>query len=133
MLALILHVDDNVSGLYWCATESNLFTVVACMPALHAIFHKMLRKIRGISTYGSRGQYDSEGAQQRVIPAPQHRSTQRLHTFRSDQKGHRCHDLSNRTIKLRGGVGGQRRAEMMLVIMTSPQVAFCAIGVEQSF
>ncbi|KAF3042319.1 hypothetical protein E8E12_000934 [Didymella heteroderae] len=52
---------DNVSGLYWCATESNLFTVVACMPALHAIFHKMLRKVRGISTYGSRGQYGSEG------------------------------------------------------------------------
>lgn len=61
MLALTLCVDDNVSGLYWCATESNLFTVVACMPALHAIFHKMLRKVRGISTYGSRGQYGSEG------------------------------------------------------------------------
>ncbi|KAF9697007.1 hypothetical protein EKO04_004570 [Ascochyta lentis] len=52
---------DNVSGLYWCATESNLFTVVACMPALHAIFHKGLRKVRGISTYASRGQYGSEG------------------------------------------------------------------------
>ena len=53
--------DDNVSGLYWCATESNLFTVVACMPATHAIFHKALRKVRGISTYASRGQYGSEG------------------------------------------------------------------------
>ncbi|KAF3031821.1 hypothetical protein E8E12_002329 [Didymella heteroderae] len=41
-------------------TVSNLFTVVACMPALHAIFHKMLRKVRGISTYASRGQYGSE-------------------------------------------------------------------------
>ena len=59
------HVDDNVSGLYWCATESNLFTVVACMPALHAIFHKLLRKVRGISTYGSRGQYGSEGPSKR--------------------------------------------------------------------
>lgn len=53
--------DENVSGLYWCATESNLFTVVACMPALHAIFHKVLRKVRGISTYASDGRYGSEG------------------------------------------------------------------------
>jgi hypothetical protein len=52
--------DDNVSGLYWCATESNLFTVVACMPALHAIFHKALRKVRGMNSYPSRGQYGSE-------------------------------------------------------------------------
>jgi len=51
---------DNVSGLYWCATESNLFTVVACMPAIHAIFHKALRGVRGISTYGSRGPYGSD-------------------------------------------------------------------------
>lgn len=54
-------LDDNVSGLYWCATESNLFTVVACMPALHAIFHKALRIVRGASSYASRGQYGSEG------------------------------------------------------------------------
>ncbi|KAF1365563.1 hypothetical protein EJ07DRAFT_161595 [Lizonia empirigonia] len=52
---------DNVSGLYWCATESNLFTVVACMPALHAIFHKALSIVRGASSYASRGQYGSEG------------------------------------------------------------------------
>lgn len=60
-LRLTRSTDDNVSGLYWCATESNLFTVVACMPAIHAIFHKALRKVRGISTYGSRGQYGSDG------------------------------------------------------------------------
>jgi hypothetical protein len=58
--------DDNVSGLYWCATESNLFTVVACMPAMHAIAHKMLRRVRnatgyGKSQYGSKGQYGSSG------------------------------------------------------------------------
>ncbi|KAH6616461.1 hypothetical protein C7974DRAFT_318940 [Boeremia exigua] len=44
---------DNVPGLYWCTTESNLFTVVACMPALHALFHKALRKVRGLSTHTS--------------------------------------------------------------------------------
>ncbi|KAH8704615.1 heterokaryon incompatibility protein-domain-containing protein [Phaeosphaeriaceae sp. PMI808] len=48
---------DNTSGLYWCATESNLFTVVACMPAMHAIFHKFLRRFRESSTYASKGQY----------------------------------------------------------------------------
>ena len=67
-LAHVVHVvadmeyaDDNVSGLYWCATELNLFTIVACMPAIHAIFHKALRKARGTSTYASRGQCGSEG------------------------------------------------------------------------
>lgn len=49
--------DDNAPGLWWCATESNLFTVVACMPALHAIFHKFLRNFRDGSSYASRGQY----------------------------------------------------------------------------
>ncbi|OAL55080.1 hypothetical protein IQ07DRAFT_608858 [Pyrenochaeta sp. DS3sAY3a] len=48
---------DNAPGLWWCATESNLFTVVACMPALHAIFHKFLRNFRDGSSYASRGQY----------------------------------------------------------------------------
>ncbi|KAJ4296418.1 hypothetical protein N0V90_006463 [Kalmusia sp. IMI 367209] len=52
---------DNTSGLYWCATESNLFTVVACMPAIHAIFHKALRRFRNTSTYASKGQYGSDG------------------------------------------------------------------------
>ncbi|KAJ4382421.1 hypothetical protein N0V86_002756 [Didymella sp. IMI 355093] len=61
VLALTSLTDDNVSGLYWCATESNLFTVVACMPALHAIFHKILRKVRGIGTYASRTKYGSDG------------------------------------------------------------------------
>ncbi|KAJ8115896.1 hypothetical protein OPT61_g2565 [Boeremia exigua] len=51
---------DNVSGLYWCATESNLFTVVACMPALHGILRKAVRKVRGLSSYGSYSQYCSE-------------------------------------------------------------------------
>jgi hypothetical protein len=46
-----------VSGLYWCATESNLFTVVACMPAMHAIAHKVLRRARDVSGYGSKTQY----------------------------------------------------------------------------
>ncbi|KAF2128980.1 hypothetical protein P153DRAFT_29294 [Dothidotthia symphoricarpi CBS 119687] len=50
---------DNTSGLYWCATESNLFIIVACMPAMHAIMHKALRRIRGgSSTYASKGQHD---------------------------------------------------------------------------
>lgn len=67
-------LDDNVSGLYWCATESNLFTVVACMPALHAIFHKMLRKVRGISTYSSegpsKGSYLRHNTDQRINSMP---------------------------------------------------------------
>ena len=49
--------DDNTSGLYWCTTESNLFTVVARMPAMHALFHKFLRRFRDSSTYASKGQY----------------------------------------------------------------------------
>lgn len=44
---------DNTPGLWWCTTESNLFTVVACMPAMHAIFHKFLRNFRDGSTYAS--------------------------------------------------------------------------------
>jgi hypothetical protein len=51
--------DDNTSGLYWCATESNLFTVVACMPAMHALFHKFLRRFREASTNASKGPYGS--------------------------------------------------------------------------
>lgn len=51
------YLDDNTSGLYWCATESNLFTVVACMPAMHAIFHKFLRRFRDVSSYASKGHY----------------------------------------------------------------------------
>ncbi|KAF1842849.1 uncharacterized protein K460DRAFT_290030 [Cucurbitaria berberidis CBS 394.84] len=54
---------DNTAGLYWCATESNLFTVVACMPAIHAIIHKMLRSVRGNSNYASKGHYGSKGGQ----------------------------------------------------------------------
>lgn len=55
-----LGTDDNTSGLYWCATESNLFTVVACMPAMHAMLHKFLRRFRESSTYASKG-YVGEG------------------------------------------------------------------------
>jgi hypothetical protein len=59
----MLHTDDNTSGLYWCATESNLFTVVACMPAMHALFHKFLRRFRESSTYASKVNYaDSKGS-----------------------------------------------------------------------
>ncbi|KAF2787589.1 hypothetical protein K505DRAFT_396381 [Melanomma pulvis-pyrius CBS 109.77] len=52
---------DNTSGLYWCATESNLFTVVACMPAVHAIMHKVLRRFRDVSSFASKGLYGSDG------------------------------------------------------------------------
>ncbi|KAH7351486.1 hypothetical protein BKA66DRAFT_516285 [Pyrenochaeta sp. MPI-SDFR-AT-0127] len=73
---------DNTAGLYWCATESNLFTVVACMPALHAIFHKVLRQFRDAGTYaskgpyGSKGQYDlpSKGSYLRHSPGDSHKS-----------------------------------------------------------
>lgn len=58
----MIHIaDDNTSGLYWCATESNLFTVVACMPAMPAILHKVFRRVRDVSNYGSRDQYRNYG------------------------------------------------------------------------
>lgn len=41
--------DDNVSGLYWCVTEANLFVVVACMPAMRPIFRNVLPAIFGSS------------------------------------------------------------------------------------
>lgn len=31
------------------------------MPSFYAVSHKMIRKARGIRTYGSHGQYGSEG------------------------------------------------------------------------
>jgi hypothetical protein len=40
-------IDDNVSGVYWCVTEANLFIVVACMPAMRGIFQRALPKIFG--------------------------------------------------------------------------------------
>ncbi|CAG5181751.1 uncharacterized protein ALTATR162_LOCUS9816 [Alternaria atra] len=52
---------DNTSGLYWCATESNLFTIVACMPAMRSILHKTSRRFRDISSYASKGHYDRDG------------------------------------------------------------------------
>ncbi|KAH7070385.1 hypothetical protein BKA63DRAFT_420316 [Paraphoma chrysanthemicola] len=56
---------DNTAGLYWCTTESNLFTVVACMPAMHALFHKFLRRFRDGSTFGSKGDGLSKGSYMR--------------------------------------------------------------------
>ncbi|KAJ4358755.1 uncharacterized protein N0V89_003339 [Didymosphaeria variabile] len=58
---IITIVNDNTAGLYWCATESNLFTIVACMPAIQSIFHRGLRKVRGVSTQASRNHYNSDG------------------------------------------------------------------------
>ena len=40
-------LDDNTPEIYWCVTEANLFIVVACMPAMHSIFHKTMPKIFG--------------------------------------------------------------------------------------
>ncbi|KAF2654289.1 hypothetical protein K491DRAFT_705300 [Lophiostoma macrostomum CBS 122681] len=34
---------DNTSGIYWCMIEANLFIIVACMPAIHAVLHKAWR------------------------------------------------------------------------------------------
>ncbi|KAF1918987.1 hypothetical protein BDU57DRAFT_490848 [Ampelomyces quisqualis] len=48
---------DNTSALYWCATESNLFIVVACMPAMHAIPLRILRRERRSSKNDSRSLY----------------------------------------------------------------------------
>ncbi|KAF2492600.1 hypothetical protein BU16DRAFT_466045 [Lophium mytilinum] len=52
---------DNTSGLYWCTIESNLFTIVACMPAMRAFLHKAFRRFRDASGYASKGQYASDG------------------------------------------------------------------------
>ncbi|KAJ4362069.1 hypothetical protein N0V83_011011 [Neocucurbitaria cava] len=52
---------DNTAGLYWCTTESNLFTIVACMPAIHAVFHKFLRQFRESSSFPSKNHYGSRG------------------------------------------------------------------------
>jgi hypothetical protein len=39
------NTDDNVSGVYWCVTEANLFIVVACMPAMHALFQRVMPRV----------------------------------------------------------------------------------------
>lgn len=31
---------DNTSTIYWCSLEANLFIIVACMPAAHAVLQK---------------------------------------------------------------------------------------------
>ena len=47
---------DNTPTIYWCSLEANLFIIVACMPAMHAIFRKTFN-ILGTQTttdgYGS--------------------------------------------------------------------------------
>lgn len=53
---------DNVSGVYWCVTECNLFIVVACMPAMHSIAQRIFGRFREISGYGSsKEKYGSSG------------------------------------------------------------------------
>ncbi|KAL5376671.1 hypothetical protein DPSP01_010341 [Paraphaeosphaeria sporulosa] len=44
---------DNVSGLYWCVTEANLFIIVACMPAMRPIFQTVLPALFGSSHFSS--------------------------------------------------------------------------------
>ncbi|KAL5405560.1 hypothetical protein PMIN03_008355 [Paraphaeosphaeria minitans] len=44
---------DNVSGLYWCVTEANLFVIVACMPAMRPIFRTVLPALFGSSHFSS--------------------------------------------------------------------------------
>ncbi len=56
--SLILFIaDDNTSGLYWCATESNLFTIVACMPAVYGIMRRVLKRSSSTMGYGSKGHF----------------------------------------------------------------------------
>ncbi|KAJ4289085.1 hypothetical protein N0V90_011427 [Kalmusia sp. IMI 367209] len=47
---------DNTPTIYWCSLEANLFIVVACMPAVHAIFQKVWKRAFGRNAsngYGS--------------------------------------------------------------------------------
>ncbi|KAF2759429.1 hypothetical protein EJ05DRAFT_498643 [Pseudovirgaria hyperparasitica] len=50
---------DNTAGLITCATEGNLFIVVACMPAMHAFLRRTFRSARNKYGSGTRVQYDS--------------------------------------------------------------------------
>jgi hypothetical protein len=59
--ANLCRADDNTSGIYWCATESNLFTVVACMPAMHAILHRALRRFCDVSRCASKDHHGNDG------------------------------------------------------------------------
>lgn len=57
---------DNVSGIYWCVTECNLFIVVACMPAMHSIVQRLLGVIESGGLENGKGKsskdnYASEG------------------------------------------------------------------------
>ncbi|KAF1954730.1 hypothetical protein CC80DRAFT_517345 [Byssothecium circinans] len=49
---------DNVSGVYWCVTEANLFIVVACMPAMHALF----KTVRAAGTSSANSGYVQHGS-----------------------------------------------------------------------
>lgn len=59
-------IDDNVSGLYWCATEANLFIVVACMPAMHAIYQHTLSRICSKSESSGKSSYFSSDERYRM-------------------------------------------------------------------
>jgi hypothetical protein len=59
-------IDDNVSGVYWCVTEANLFTVVACMPAMHAIYQHTLRRLYGRSESSGNSSYGFSHDRRRV-------------------------------------------------------------------
>ncbi|KAF2702972.1 hypothetical protein K504DRAFT_393414, partial [Pleomassaria siparia CBS 279.74] len=49
---------DNTSTIYWCMIESDLFIVVACMPACHAILHKAWVRGRSAAGYDSSANKD---------------------------------------------------------------------------
>lgn len=38
---LTLTTDDNTPTIYWCLIEADLFIVVACMPSIHAVLHRL--------------------------------------------------------------------------------------------
>ncbi|KAI4960096.1 hypothetical protein J4E86_001716 [Alternaria arbusti] len=57
---------DNVSGVYWCVTEANLFIVVACMPAMHAIYQHTISRICSISSGSGKSSYVSSDDRYRI-------------------------------------------------------------------
>jgi len=59
-------IDDNVSGVYWCVTEANLFVVVACMPAMHAIYQHTIPRIYNISSGLGKSSYVSSDDRYRM-------------------------------------------------------------------
>ena len=88
--------DENTSGLYWSATEANLFIIVACMPAMHALFHKLFRSFRESSTYASKEKYgsskgsyfrhhDSSGQRQNSLPLGAIKKSTDVNIFRTER------------------------------------------------